>query len=338
MKERLRLLFLLISVSAATLFAFCLMVYLIPKPSPWPAIVRTGEVNKADGQFCWTKPSLDSLGNNPESAMVRYGHELVASTSIYFGPRGRIAALSNGMNCQNCHLEAGTKFLGNNYSAVASAYPKYRERSGTKESICKRISDCFRRSLNGNAPDSLSKEMQAIKAYILWLGREVPKGARVKGAGLAELSYLDRAADTASGRLTYGSKCASCHGPGGTGLMNTDGLSYTYPPLWGPHSYNNGAGLFRLSRLAGYLYANMPFGATAGQPQLSPAEAWDLAAFINAQPRPAGDISRDWPRLEGKPIDHPFGPYADTFSEAQHKYGPFGPIAAYRKNHVQKKG
>jgi thiosulfate dehydrogenase len=25
-----------------------------------------------------------------------------------------------------------------------------------------------------------------------------------------------------------------------------------------------------------------------------------------------------------KPVDYPFGPYADGFSETQHKYGPFG--------------
>jgi thiosulfate dehydrogenase len=30
--------------------------------------------------------------------------------------------------------------------------------------------------------------------------------------------------------------------------------------------------------------------------------------------------------LATKPFDYPFGPYADTFSVAQHKYGPFEPI------------
>jgi thiosulfate dehydrogenase len=29
-----------------------------------------------------------------------------------------------------------------------------------------------------------------------------------------------------------------------------------------------------------------------------------------------------------KPVDAPYGPYADGFSEQQHKYGPFAPIRA----------
>jgi thiosulfate dehydrogenase len=29
-----------------------------------------------------------------------------------------------------------------------------------------------------------------------------------------------------------------------------------------------------------------------------------------------------------KPADTPYGPYADHFSERQHKYGPFAPIRA----------
>ena len=27
-----------------------------------------------------------------------------------------------------------------------------------------------------------------------------------------------------------------------------------------------------------------------------------------------------------KPFDYPFGPYADSFSTAQHQFGPFGPL------------
>lgn len=53
------------------------------------------------------------------------------------------------------------------------------------------------------------------------------------------------------------------------GIMNAEGKTWTYPPLWGKDSYNDGAGLFRLSRFAGYIKANMPLGATYNDPQLS---------------------------------------------------------------------
>jgi thiosulfate dehydrogenase len=42
-------------------------------------------------------------------------------------------------------------------------------------------------------------------------------------------------------------------------------------------------------------------------------------------------LDSDWPKIEQKPYDHPFGPFADTFPAQQHKYGPFGPIVAFYK-------
>lgn len=276
----------------------------------------------------WTAPDTSRIPHSEEGMLIRYGRELIANTALYLGPRGKIAALSNGMNCQNCHLDAGTRPWGNNYSAVFSTYPKYKDRSGTVESICKRINDCIQRSLDGKALDSGSREMQAIYAYMKWLGQGVPKGTRPPGVGITDIPCTDRAADTVKGQMVYNGKCARCHGSQGAGLWNADSLRYTYPPLWGPHSYNTGAGLFRLSRLAGYIKDNMPFGANHNAPQLTNTEAWDVAAFINSRPRPKKTFAGDWPDISRKPFDYPFGPYTDSFPEKQHKYGPFAPIKA----------
>ncbi len=280
----------------------------------------------------WMAPDTSLIKKESNSELIIYGRELIAHTSVYLGVKGKIKNLSNGMNCQNCHLEAGTKPFGNNYSGVASTYPKFRERSGSIESIYKRVNDCFERSLNGNALHTSSKEMQAITAYIKWLGKDVPKGEKPKGAGLTELAYLDRAADPQKGKEVYSFKCKSCHGINGEGKLNADGLGYQYPPLWGDRSYNNGAGLYRLSRFAGYVKSNMPYGTNGESPNLTDEQAWDVAAFVNSQPRPKKDLSNDWPKIAGKPVDHPFGPYADKFNEQQHKYGPFKEIAELKKN------
>jgi thiosulfate dehydrogenase len=279
----------------------------------------------------WIAPDTATIANDAAGKQIKYGRLLIANTAFYFGPNGSIQHSSNGMNCQNCHLDAGTKPFGNNYSAVAATYPKFRERSGKIESIYKRVNDCFERSLNGTALDTMGKEMQAIKAYILWLGKEVQKGEKPKGAGLTELAYLPDAASPENGKLIYISKCQSCHGNDGQGKLNTINKMYQYPPLWGNNSYNTGAGLYRLSRFAGYVKSNMPLGATFQNPQLTDQEAWDIAAFVNSQNRPEKDLSEDWPKIAGKPVDHPFGPYTDAFSETQHKYGPFEPIAAFKK-------
>ena len=76
----------------------------------------------------------------------------------------------------------------------------------------------------------------------------------------------------------------------------------------------------------------MPFKqASHTDPQITNEEAWDVAAYVNSQPRPLRDLSKDWPDISKKPIDHPFGPYSDGFTEQQHKYGPFIPIIEARK-------
>lgn len=279
----------------------------------------------------WIAPDLESIKGSALESQILYGKELIVNTSKYLGPNGSVMKISNGMNCQNCHLEAGTKTFGNNYGSVASTYPKFRARSGAEESIYKRVNDCFERSLNGKVLDTMSTEMQAIKTYLLFLGSNVKKGTVVKGSGLKDLPFLDRAANPKSGKAIYIAKCASCHMVDGAGVMAGDGLVYTYPPLWGKNAYNDGAGLYRLSNFAKYVKYNMPLGASHQAPQLSDEEAWDLAAFVNSQPRPHKDTPDDWPDISKKPLDHPFGPYSDDFDEKQHKFGPFKPIEEARK-------
>jgi thiosulfate dehydrogenase len=279
----------------------------------------------------WHAPNENTLHDNPKKESILYGQDLIANTAKYFGPKGTINLnATNGLNCQNCHLDAGTKVFGNNYGSVAATYPKYRARSGTEEDIPKRVNDCFERSLNGQPLDIQSKEMMAIVDYIQWLGKEVPKGQKAEGSGLKDLAYLDRAADPEKGKFVYEAKCQSCHGADGQGVMNYDQSAFSFPPLWGSKSYNDGAGLYRLSNFAKFILYNMPQGVTHDSPQLSVEEAWDIAAFVNTQPRPKKDITNDWPSIEEKPIDHPFGPYTDGFSEQEHKLGPFLPIIEKR--------
>ncbi len=279
----------------------------------------------------WKSPSESSIPASKQGEEILYGKDLIANTAVYLGPKGKVAQLSNGMNCQNCHNAAGTKPWGNNYSAVYSTYPKFRARSGTKESIVKRINDCFERSLNGKPLDSVSREMKAMISYIKWLGKDVKKNEKPEGVGLMKLAYLTRAADTKNGAVIYDAKCVSCHGKNGEGILNIDKNNYTYPPLWGKNSYNDGAGLYRIVNFAGFVKNNMPFGVSYQSPLLTDEESWDVAAYVNSQPRPHKNQIKDYKDIKQKPIDFPFGPYGDSFSEKQHKYGPFDEIAKAKK-------
>lgn len=295
-------------------------------------LIRCTPSATGEKESLWLPPDSVSMPNDE----IGYGRALIRNTSFYLGPKGRVAQISNGMNCQNCHLNAGTKVFGNHYGAVAPTYPKFRERSGTIETIEKRINDCLERSLNGKPLDSGSVELSAMKAYILWVGSELPKGVAPAGSGIVDLPFLNRAASPDLGKGIYQTKCVACHGKEGEGILRPDSMEYVYPPVWGANSFNVSAGLFRLSRMAGFIKANMPLVADSTG-TLTNEEAWDVAAFLVSQPRPQNKFAADWPDIGLKPIDHPFGPYLDGFSEQQHKFGPFGPIEDFYKLNRTKK-
>ena len=283
----------------------------------------------------WKAPDVETITDIKLKESISYGKELIAHTSKYLGPKGSVLQMSNGLNCQNCHLDAGTRVWGNNYGSVASLYPKFRARSGAIENLFKRVNDCFQRSLNGIALDTNGKEMKSIEAYINFLGSNVEKGKKAEGSGFKDLAFLDRAANPEIGKSVYVSKCQSCHQENGQGVFNADQSEYTYPALWGEHSFNDGAGLYRISNFAKYVKYNMPQGVNYQNPMLSDEEAWDVAAYVISRNRPHINVPKDWPDISKKPIDHPFGPYADSFSADQHKFGPFKPIASAQKKKEQ---
>ena len=284
----------------------------------------------------WQPPDINSLNHSEMANLIRYGKELIANTAVYFGPKGKVDAISNGMNCQNCHLNAGTKLYGSNFALVSSTYPRYRDRSGKIESIEFRINECMERSLNGKKLDSLSPEMKAMVAYLKWVGKDIKKGARPAGTGMDELPLLNRAASAANGHVVYLSKCKICHGANGQGAFAADSIGYSYPPLWGENSYNVSAGMYRITKLAYFVKNNMPYKAGESASQLTDEEAWDVAAYINSMQRPQKFFPYDWPNINTKPVDYPFGPYADSFTETQHKFGPFNEIKK-AKEKTQKK-
>lgn len=304
--------------------------------TPQKTIIQASHLPFPENEL-WAPPSEMEIPSDSMGDLIRYGKELVVNTSAYLGPKGVVASVSNGMNCQNCHLDAGRRNFANPFSAVASTYPKYRERSGREESIEFRVNDCLLRSLNGKTIDSLSMEMKAFVAYLKWIGKEVPKNFKPKGGATGNLPFLSRAADTTRGRRVFVTHCVRCHGDNGQGLFNSDSTAYTYPPLWGAHSFNVSAGMYMLSRLASFIKFNMPFDRASWEnPQLTDEDAWDVAAYVASQSRPVKKFSEDWKNISKKPVDYPYGPYADGFSETQHKYGPFEIIKKSREKDVVK--
>ena len=186
------------------------------------------------------------------------------------------------------------------------------------------------RSLNGKKLDSSSREMQAMVAYLKWVGKDIKKGTHPTGTGMDELPLLNRAANAANGQIIYTGKCKICHGANGEGVPSPDSVGYNYPPVWGENSYNVSAGLYRITRLAYFVKHNMPYKIADATP-LTDEEVWDVAAYVNSMKRPQKFFTYDWPDIKTKPVDYPFGPYADSFTETQHKFGPFTEIKKARE-------
>jgi thiosulfate dehydrogenase len=171
--------------------------------------------------------------------------------------------------------------------------------------------------------------MRAFSSYFRWLSTGVPDGAKLKGSGTLRIKEPGRAADAGRGGEVFSQVCAACHGADGLGQRAQIGAGYQFPPLWGPDSYNNGAGMSRLLTAAAYAMHNMPIGTTFNAPVLTDEQAYDVAAYIVSQKRPEkANLEKDFPIRLQKPIDSPYSPYVDGFSLEQHKYGPFGPIRA----------
>jgi len=212
---------------------------------------------------------------------------------------------------------------------VWGQFPQYRGREGEIGTLEERINGCLERSMNGHVMPLDGTEMKAYLAYMKWLSTGIPDGARLIGAGTKSIKEPGRAADLGNGAKVFADICASCHGKDGLGQRAEKGPGYRFPPLVGPDSYNNGAGMTRVLTAAGFVRHNMPFGITFDTPMLSDADAYDVAAYMNNLERPVRpNLDKDFPNKLQKPVDTPYGPYADDFPPAQHRYGPFDPIRA----------
>jgi len=297
---------------------------------------KSGEPTTDTAVF--SAPDTAAIPHDQFGDMVRYGRELVLNTAQYIGPDGTVGKyLGNKMNCTNCHLDAGTRPFGFNYFSSYARYPQYRGRENRVLTISERVNNCIERPHSGRPLPLDSKEMVAMVSYIRWVGTNVPVAHHVMGDESLEIEFPDRAADPENGAKIFAANCSSCHGANGEGKLTADTVTYTYPPLWGPESYQVGSSPYRIVKLARFIKANMPYKIASWQkPFLTDEQALDVAAFINddrihSRPVKKDKTIPDYPDIKAKALDYGIGPFIDTFSEAQHKFGPYKPIIAYRK-------
>jgi thiosulfate dehydrogenase len=279
----------------------------------------------------WPSPDADSLPAGAWKTTVLYGRALFSETSTLIGPEVAEPSMrfaGNNLSCQTCHLKGATQKFGLPLIGVYALFPTYIARENEVRTLEDRIEGCLERSLNGRALPIESREMRAMVAYLQFLSTDIPVGRALDGRGTPTLPLLSRAANPERGSTVFLERCAACHQMNGLGMKKPGAAAgYLFPPLWGPDSFNDGAGMHRLMISASFIRANMPLGTTFEAPVLSVEDAWDVAAFVNSQPRPARTgLDRDYPDRVRKPVDAPFPPFNDSFPLEQHRLGPFQPI------------
>lgn len=281
----------------------------------------------------WKAPDIDKLADDKYGKMVRQGKTLMEQTYKYLGPEVADPAkrfAGNNLSCVSCHVDAGRRKFGNPWVGTFVSFPQYRGREDAISTTEERINGCFERSMNGRKMPVDSDEMKSMVAYLHFLSSGIPVGAKLEGTGVPRLKLMDRAADPVSGKQVYTTHCLACHGENGQGVRRGkagDAEGYQFPPLWGPDSYNTGAGMARGILAAGFIKGNMPSGVTHANMVLTDEQAFDVAAYINSQPRPVKpNLEADFPARKNKPVDAAFPPYTPGFTAEQHKYGPWKPI------------
>jgi thiosulfate dehydrogenase len=269
----------------------------------------------------------------PPAATVDYGRRLLRETARLLGPDQPDPArrfTGSRLACASCHLDTGTKPGTLSLLESAGRYPRPSGRDGGVRDLRDRINGCMQRSMNGRALPRDSVEMIAMEAYIDHLGQRYAAMSASRRAATEQAPFAEpaRAADPVAGERVYAARCAVCHGNDGEGLKASSDPSdgYVFPPLWGDDTFNDGAGMHRVLTAANFIKARMPLG----QADLTDDEAFDVAAYVNSHPRPAmSGLAEDYPDRTAKPVDSPYGPYADPFPQAQHQYGPYAEIRAW---------
>jgi thiosulfate dehydrogenase len=246
-----------------------------------------------------TNPLNDpTLGQSKLAEEIRWGYRLFTNT-----PVEARRFVPSEVTCNNCHLNSGQRERAMPLVGIAGVFPEYNRRGGRLISLADRIVECFLRSENSTGilertedgaapqvgpealPTPTSKEVLALSAFLTWLSRGYEIGGNLTWRGqntipTASLIPVGKL-EPQKGEAIFNERCTSCHGTDGQGVFVGDKRP---GPLWGPRSWNDGAGASRVYTLAGIIRYTMPY---LDPGSLTDEEAQQLAAYINSKPRPS---------------------------------------------------
>ena len=220
--------------------------------------------------------------------MVKLGEDIIMHTDTHPLTKDLVG---NKLTCSSCHIDGGKGNTIGTFIGTATAFPAYSAREKTVQTLQDRINNCFMRSMNGKRPIIDSKASIAMATYVTWLSEGLPMKmnpakpvtpyftATWPDKSLVPLIKAATHENYLHGKKVYAERCAACHGEDGQG-------NAAFPPVWGENSYNTGAGMSKLEKMASWVEQNMPMGDA----NLSKQDAVDVTLYVDAQPRPAFDL------------------------------------------------
>lgn len=258
----------------------------VPASAVQPVAVAPGAAGTPGANAATTafKPPLDSaIPDNEFGKMVKLGQRIFNNTA-----KEAPKFVGNTLNCASCHLDSGRLAHSAPLWAAYVAYPAYRSKTGRVTTFSERLQGCFVYSMNGKAPPAGDDVLVALESYAFFLAKGAPVGTSLPGRGYPAPAQPPLAMDFARGELVFQQKCVLCHGADGQGQSSHGDV--VFPPLWGPQSFNWGAGMAVIKNAAAFIQGNMPLsqGHT-----LTDQEAWDVAMFMDSHERPQD------PRFQG---------------------------------------
>ncbi|WP_217589656.1 c-type cytochrome [Lentibacillus saliphilus] len=246
--------------------------------------------NDAGNGLAYNPPSLDELDpDDPMTEYIQYGEKVFNETNTVMPDY-----VGNELSCQSCHADGGLS-QSSSMVGVVTQFPQYRPREGVAFTIEDRINGCMVRSMNGKKMAEDSKEMRAMVAYLTKISEGIEVGEEIPWRMKNTMKEIPEPSVERGEELYTKKNCMTCHATDGSGTGANSG-----PALWGDNSFNDGAGMSRMSKMSGYIKNNMPIGQAG---ELSDQEAADLAAFLLSHERPEwSGHDTDWPN-GGRPTD-----------------------------------
>ena len=259
-------------------------------------------------------PSRADFPDGPFGEKVKQGEAIFNHTNTHKVSRRYVG---NEQVCSGCHLDAGRLANSAPLWGAWVSYPAYHRKMKAVNTFIERLQGCFEYAMNAQGseakhpPAAESDTIVSLVSYAYWLSTGAPTGdSNIAGRGYARVAETSLGFDPGRGKIVFEKNCAICHGANGEGQRAQGEV--VFPALWGPNSYNWGAGMHKVNTAAAYIKWNMPLGISSSVQMyalLTDQEAWDVAAFMNSHERPQD------PRFNGN-----FSRTASTFHSSKYDY------------------